>query len=76
MKIQEQLNNLIEEFIEEGACPGANYVLVVGDKSYYGSFGNKALYPNVEKNDIDTLYDMASVSKVISTTTCILKRGR
>ena len=73
MKIQEQLNNLIEQFIEEGACPGANYVLVVGDKSYYGSFGNKALYPNVEKNDIDTLYDMASVSKVISTTTCILK---
>ena len=49
MKIQEQLNNLIEQFIEEGACPGANYVLVVGDKSYYGSFGNKALYPNVEK---------------------------
>jgi CubicO group peptidase (beta-lactamase class C family) len=67
------LNNLIQEFVNNGAFPGGNYVLVVGDKSYYGSFGNKALYPNVEKNDIDTLNDMASVSKVISTTTCILK---
>lgn len=67
------LNNLIQEFIDDGAFPGANYVLVVGDKSYYGSLGKKALIPNVEENSIDTLYDMASVSKVISTTTCILK---
>ena len=67
------LNKLIQDFIDDGAFPGANYVLVVGDKSYFGSFGNKALYPNVEKNDIDTLYDMASVSKVLSTTSCILK---
>lgn len=67
------LNKLIQDFIDDGAFPGANYVLVVGDKSYFGSFGNKALYPNIEKNDIDTIYDMASVSKVVSTTTCILK---
>ena len=73
MKTVNGLNNLIQEFIEDGAFPGANYVLVVGDKSYYGSLGKKALFPNVEDNDIDTLYDMASVSKVVSTTTCILK---
>lgn len=67
------LNNLIQEFIDNGAFPSANYVLVVGDKTYFGSFGKKALFPSEEQNDIDTLYDMASVSKVISTTTGILK---
>ena len=73
MDVIKELNNLIQGFIDDGAFPGANYVLVVGNKSYYGSLGKKALFPNVEENDIDTLYDMASVSKVISTTTCILK---
>ncbi|MBQ8292910.1 MAG: beta-lactamase family protein [Bacilli bacterium] len=67
------LDKLIQNFIDDGAFPGANYVLVIKDKTYFGSFGNKALYPEVEKNNIDTLYDMASVSKVVSTTTCILK---
>ena len=67
------LNNLIEECINEGCFPGANYCLVIKDKVYYGSLGNKANIPSVEKNDIDTLYDMASVSKVLSTTSCILK---
>ena len=67
------LNNLIEECIKEGCFPGANYCLVIKDKVYYGSLGNKATIPSVEENDIDTLYDMASVSKVLSTTSCILK---
>ena len=67
------LNNLIEECIKEGCFPGANYCLVIKDKVYYGSLGDKATIPSVEKNDIDTLYDMASVSKVLSTTSCILK---
>ena len=35
------LNNLIEECIKEGCFPGANYCLVIKDKVYYGSFGNK-----------------------------------
>lgn len=67
------LNNLIQKFIDDGVFPGANYVLVVGNKTYLGSLGKKVLIPKIEENSLDTLYDMASVSKVISTTTCILK---
>lgn len=67
------LNKLINECIEEGCFPGANYCLVIKDKVYYGSLGNKATIPTVEMNNIDTLYDMASVSKVLSTTSCIMK---
>jgi CubicO group peptidase (beta-lactamase class C family) len=73
MNAKNGLDKLIQNFIDEGAFPSANYVLVIRDKTYYGSFGNKALFPNIEKNDLDTIYDMASVSKVLSTTTCILK---
>lgn len=69
----EGLNKLISEAVDKGFFPGANYVLVVGDDTYYGSFGKKSLFPNVEENDIDTLYDMASCSKVLSTTSCVMK---
>ena len=75
----EGLNTLIVEAIKEGVMPGANYALIANNKKHFGSFGNKALFPNVEVNDIDTLYDMASLSKVISTTTCIMllmERGK
>lgn len=75
----EGLNTLINEAIKDGVMPGANYALIKNGQKFFGSFGNKALYPEVEANDISTLYDMASVSKVISTTTCILllmERGK
>ncbi|MDD3170861.1 MAG: serine hydrolase [Bacilli bacterium] len=68
----EGLNQLIQKAIEDDVFPGANYCLVTDNEDYYGSFGNKASYPQVEINDIDTLYDMASCSKVISTTTSIM----
>ena len=66
------LNNIMKEAVENGVFPGANYVIVTDKNEYYGSFGNKSTYDSVEENNIDTLYDMASCSKVISTTTSIL----
>ena len=70
---QKQLNNLLEKAVEEGVFPGANYTIVTNDNVYYGSVGNKALQPSVEENNIDTIYDMASLSKVVVTTTLIMK---
>lgn len=72
MKIIEQLNELIQRAINDSAFPGANYVIVTNDHYYYGSLGNKALYPEIEPNQIDTIYDMASLTKVIVTTSCIM----
>lgn len=65
------LNDLINEAIKNEVFPGANYCLVA-DKVYLNSLGNKSLYPSQESNNIDTIYDLASVSKVISTTTAIM----
>jgi CubicO group peptidase (beta-lactamase class C family) len=67
------LEGLINQAIEDGAFPGANYALVIGDSTYYGSLGNKALFPHIETNTIDTIYDMASLTKVIGTTFAILR---
>ncbi len=69
----EGLNQLIVDAINNEAMPGANYCLVTDDGVELASFGKKALIPVVEENDADTLYDMASCSKVISTTSCLFK---
>lgn len=67
------LDELINIAINDEAFPGANYCLVTTDEVTFNSLGKKALVPNVEDNNIDTLYDMASCTKVISTTSCIFK---
>ena len=75
----EELNKLINEAVSAGVFPGANYCLVTEKRNYFDSFGNKSLYPNPEENGLDTIYDLASVSKVLSTTTSImllLERGK
>lgn len=69
----EKFNKLIENSILNEQLPGANYVIVTKNKKIFGSLGNKALIPEVEKNSLDTIYDIASMSKVVSTTSCALK---
>lgn len=73
MKAVEAVEQLLNDAIKEGAFPGANYAIVWKDRVLCGSLGKKSLYETVEENDIDTLYDMASLTKVVCTTTCILK---
>ena len=59
--------------VDNGYFPGANYAFLNDNQMYIGSVGNKSLIPNVEKNHINTLYDMASLSKVIVTNTIIAR---
>ncbi|HKM29593.1 MAG TPA: serine hydrolase [Bacilli bacterium] len=68
----EGLDSLIKAALVDDVFPGANYTLVTDKDEIYGSFGKKAVYPEIEDNDLDTIYDMASCSKVISTTTSIM----
>ena len=67
------LDNIIIDAVVNGIFPGANYVVVSKYGTFKNSFGKKAILPNKEENDIDTLYDMASCTKVLSTTSCIMK---
>ncbi len=54
--------------------PGA--VLIVGHNGhivYRKAFGNRAEVPSVEPMTLYTIFDCASLTKVISTTTCLMK---
>ena len=69
----DKLHELIVSGVTNGAFPGACYAVVLKDKVYMNYCGLRARYPEEESNSIDTIYDMASVSKVATTSICLLK---
>ncbi|MCH4887474.1 beta-lactamase family protein [Acidaminobacter sp. JC074] len=66
------LNDLMQKGVLEGVYPGATYCLIEDGKRHFGYVGYKALYPEKEENKLDTVYDVASLSKVVATTMAIL----
>ena len=69
-----QIDALVEKDIADKKLPGA--VVVIGHKGkivYRKAFGNRALVPNVEKMTVDTIFDIASLTKVVATTTSVMK---
>ena len=68
-----QIDALVDKDIADKKLPGA--VVVIGHKGkivYRKAFGNRALVPNVEKMTVDTIFDVASLTKVVATTTSIM----
>ena len=64
----------INEAIEEGLLPGA--VLVIGHNGqevYRKAYGKRALVPLPETMTTDTIFDCASLTKVIATTPSLMK---
>ena len=53
--------------------PGANVAILLEDEEYLFSVGKKSILPKEELNSIDTIYDIASLTKVLVTTTLIMK---
>jgi uncharacterized protein YbbC (DUF1343 family)/CubicO group peptidase (beta-lactamase class C family) len=69
-----RLDDAIETAIKEGRLPGA--VLVVGHNGqivYRKAYGKRALVPTVEDMTEDTIFDCASVTKVVATTSAMMK---
>lgn len=68
-----QIDALIEKDIADKRLPGA--VVIIGHKGkivYRKAFGNRALVPTPEKMTIDTIFDVASLTKPIATATSIM----
>src|SRR5215471_15644742 len=68
------LDNVINEAIQQGKTPGA--VLLVGHDGkvvYRKAYGKRALVPQVEPMTLDTVFDCASLTKVIATTASLMK---
>ena len=73
MKAINEIEQILLDAVNDGAFPGANYAVVTKNNVWMGSIGNKELYPEVIPNSIDTIYDMASLTKVVCTTTCLMQ---
>ncbi|HTS37949.1 MAG TPA: serine hydrolase [Candidatus Solibacter sp.] len=65
---------VIQQAISDGNIPGA--VLVVGHNGsviYRKAYGSRALEPQREPMTLDTIFDLASLTKVIATTTAVMQ---
>src|SRR5215470_7429867 len=64
---------VINQAIAEGKLPGA--VLVVGHNGqvvYRKAYGKRALVPQPEAMTVDTIFDCASLTKVVATTSSLM----
>lgn len=68
-KIVAELNNLVDE----KKIPGYVIGLINKDEVFKYCYGYRQTVDHYEKTSFDTLYDIASLSKCISTASCILK---
>ena len=64
---------LVNETIARGQIPGAVVVAGRGDQVLYRrAFGQRAVRPSPEPMTIDTIFDVASLTKVVATTTAVM----
>ena len=69
-----KLDAVVENAIKEGQIPGA--VLLVGHSGriiHHKAYGNRELVPNPEAMTADTIFDCASLTKVVATTSSLMK---
>ena len=64
-----KVDDIMNKSIRDTTIPGAVVCVVRGDKIVYlKAYGNKAVYPKVEKMTNNTVFDLASCSKCVGTT--------
>ena len=73
-------DEIIESAIANKDIPGAVLAIVRdGKMAYLKAYGNKRVYPTVEPMTTETVFDMASCSKTMSTAVCtmiLVERGK
>ena len=75
-----RIDSLVEEAIRARQLPGAVVLVGRGDRTVHlKAYGNRAVVPAAEPMSVDTIFDIASLTKVVATTTSImmlLEQGR
>lgn len=67
--VDEQIANAIAD----GKLPGAVLLVGRGDRTFHQkAYGNRALVPSREGMTLDTIFDVASLTKVVATTTSVM----
>jgi uncharacterized protein YbbC (DUF1343 family)/CubicO group peptidase (beta-lactamase class C family) len=69
-----KIGPIVDEAIAAHQLPGAVIVVGRGDRvEYRQAFGNRALVPAIEPMTLDTIFDVASLTKVVATTTSVMQ---
>lgn len=74
------IDEVVEEGLQRGKMPGC--VVLVGHRGhvvYHKAFGHQQLVPEKQPMELDTLFDMASLTKPIATATSVMtlvERGK
>ena len=68
-----RIDEVVENAITSRATPGAVVVVGQGDRTLYEkAFGSRATVPANEPMTLDTVFDLASLTKVVATTTAVM----
>lgn len=72
--ILKEIKKVLEEGVSKKHFPGAHFSVIYKNKKPLIDYvGYKSTYPNLEPLKGDEIYDIASLTKVVSTTTLIMK---
>jgi uncharacterized protein YbbC (DUF1343 family) len=67
------IDDLVKKAIGRKKLPGAVVLVGLRDHIYYRkAIGNRALWPSIEPMTVDTVFDIASLTKVVATTPSIM----
>ncbi|MDH4065696.1 MAG: beta-lactamase family protein, partial [Acidobacteriota bacterium] len=67
------LDRVVESAIAAGQTPGAVVLVGQGDRILHlQAYGARALVPSRERMTVDTVFDLASLTKVVATTTAVM----
>ncbi len=67
-----EIDAAVEDAIQEKSCPGGVLWLEHNGEVYSKAYGNRSLIPQAEPMTADTIFDLASLTKVIATTPAVL----
>ena len=69
-----QIDALVQEAIKAGQTPGAVVLVGHGDEILFQkAYGQRAVVPSAEPMTMDTIFDLASLTKVVATTTAVMR---
>ena len=73
MDVLDQMERAIKESIAAGSTPGGVLWIERNGVDFVSAYGDRALFPRRESMTRDTIFDIASLTKVVATTPAVMK---
>jgi uncharacterized protein YbbC (DUF1343 family)/CubicO group peptidase (beta-lactamase class C family) len=67
-----EIDRAVEQAIADGKCPGGVIWIEHKDIKYSKAYGHRAVVPALEPMTIDTIFDVASLTKVVACTPAVM----